>query len=120
MNQTWLLGTVVERFPEQTLLCIVSSETTILEGGSNFKNSFSPEFCSTSSFSEGHWLTASPGPQGEGVEDLHGYVLRRDRCHIMQRKGEKRYKSTANCHRRERPYPILTMVVSPTQWWQQK
>lgn len=119
MDQTWLLGTVTGRFPEQTLASIVSSVTMILEGGSKFKNSFSAEFCSSSSFSECHLLTVSPCPHGEGVEDFHGYILRREQCHIMQRKGEKRCKSAANWHRRERSYPVLTMVVSPT-WWQQK
>jgi len=74
MDQTWLLDTVIKRFPEQTWVCVLSSETTILESSSDLKNSISEEFCS-SSFSAGHWVTASPSPHGE--EDLHGYVLRR-------------------------------------------
>lgn len=32
---------------------------------------------------------ASPGPRWEGVEDLHGYNFRWDKCDIMQRKGEE-------------------------------
>lgn len=76
-------------FPEQTFVRILSSGTTVVEGSSNFTNSFSVEFSSLSSFSEGHWLAASLDSHKEGVEHLHGYILWRDQCQVMQRKREK-------------------------------
>lgn len=112
-DQTWLLGTVTvtEMFPEQTSVCIMSSEATVSGGQQQFyKFLFCRIFFHVFVFWRplAHCIPTLTWRRGVTLARLR--FVERSMSSYAEKKGKE--MKVICCHRRERPYSIL---ASP--WW---